>query len=113
MDSGLALRAPRNDDRESYMASSHPKQPRIARLDLFGHRVRREYPAECKRRRTFRDLASGDLLPHRVPRFLSRYRLSARQRSGGKFSQTSRPFSTAVSVGVVTRSEVPSGVSTM
>jgi len=47
------------------------------------------------------------------PRFVSCYRLSARQRSGGKVSQTSLPLATAVSVGVVTRKAVPSAVSTM
>src|SRR5207237_7994985 len=41
------------------------------------------------------------------------YRLSARQRSAGKVSQTSVPFGTAFSVGVTIRKVVPSCASTM
>src|SRR5882757_6679302 len=41
------------------------------------------------------------------------YRLSARQRSGGRKSQTSLPLATAFSVAVTIRNVVPSDVSTM
>ena len=46
-------------------------------------------------------------------RFFLFYRLSARQRSGGSVNQTSLPFCTLVSVGVVARKLVPSATSTM
>jgi hypothetical protein len=41
------------------------------------------------------------------------YRLSARQRSGGSVNQTSLPFATLMSLGVLARKVLPSATSTM
>src|SRR6202011_4153313 len=80
----------------------------------FGASRRREHGSERERGRAFQNVASGNFfLIHRVLLSASGYRLSARQRSGGRKSQTSLPFATAVSVDVTMRNVVPSDVSTI